>query len=144
VGPRPVALCAFSGYHDVAQRRILLDIALTLVLRSTHSSQLNVGLLRFCFFFGGPTCVALLDASGLPGMEGIASSSMARLHAQNSLPARCRSKRRSKPSHVRAPCDATGISEDDVVLFPTTRGEHAVVQPLLGAEREGLEPRSSL
>jgi hypothetical protein len=84
VGPRPVALCAFSGYHDVAQRRILLDIALTLVLRSTHSSQLNVGLLRFCFFFGGPTCVALLDASGLPDMEGIASSSMARLHAQNS------------------------------------------------------------
>jgi len=27
--------------------------ALTLVLRSTHSSQLSVGLLRFCFFLGG-------------------------------------------------------------------------------------------
>jgi hypothetical protein len=40
----------------VLQRRDLLSIhnfrerALTLVLRSTHSSQLSVGLFRFCFF----------------------------------------------------------------------------------------------
>ena len=74
----------FSGYHGVAQRRILPDTALTLVLRSTHSSQLNVGLLRFCFFFVGSSGVALLDTSGLPDVKGFASSSMARLHAQHS------------------------------------------------------------
>jgi hypothetical protein len=28
--------------------------SLTLVFLSTHSSHDNVGLLRFCFFFGGP------------------------------------------------------------------------------------------
>lgn len=41
----------------------------TLVLRSTHSSQLSVGLLRFCFFLGGVapfTRVAIAWAMG-PG-----------------------------------------------------------------------------
>lgn len=51
--------------------------ALTLVLRSTHSSQLSVGLLRFCFFFGGaspwvPVALAV-DGSGL--VEGCVPSS---------------------------------------------------------------------
>jgi hypothetical protein len=38
----------------------------TLVLRSTHSSQLSVGLLRFCFFLGGASpWFALAEGSGL-------------------------------------------------------------------------------
>lgn len=50
--------------------------ALTFVLRSTHSSQLSVGLLRFCFFLGGASPpVALVDASGL--VEGCVLSSSA-------------------------------------------------------------------
>jgi hypothetical protein len=42
---------------------------LTLVLRSTHSSQLRVGLLRFCFFLGGASpwvpVALVVDGSGL-------------------------------------------------------------------------------
>lgn len=43
----------------------------TLVLRSTHSSQLRVGLLRFCFFLGGPSpgVREFDEASGL--VEGL-------------------------------------------------------------------------
>lgn len=39
----------------------------TLVLRSTHSSQLKVGLFLFCFFLGGalPGVSEADDASGL-------------------------------------------------------------------------------
>lgn len=51
---------------------------LTLVLRSTHSSQLSVGLLRFCFFLGGGCRpwggVALECGPGLSDIEGCASS----------------------------------------------------------------------
>jgi hypothetical protein len=52
--------------------------ALTLVLRSTHSSQLKVGLLRFCFFLGGPSpCVKLVaDGAGLVDGCGPSSSTV--------------------------------------------------------------------
>jgi hypothetical protein len=36
----------------------------TFVLRSTHSSQERVGLLRFCFFFCGSSCMPLLSSGG--------------------------------------------------------------------------------
>lgn len=47
----------------------------TLVLRSTHSSQLKVGLFLFCFFFAGwsPGVCEFDDASGL--VEGYTASS---------------------------------------------------------------------
>ena len=50
----------------------------TFVLRSTHSSQLSVGLLRFCFFLGGASpCVVLVEAPGLVegwGVERLTST----------------------------------------------------------------------
>lgn len=67
----PKSRCFEIAMH-VIRRRVLATLqhqqhALTLVLRSTHSSQLSVGLLRFCFFLGGRSCpgVALVDGSGL-------------------------------------------------------------------------------
>lgn len=54
VVPRTRAGCDAPGArlsaHDMDGA---LGAGLTLVLRSTHSSQLSVGLLRFCFFLGG-------------------------------------------------------------------------------------------
>jgi hypothetical protein len=41
--------------------------ALTLVLRSTHSSQLNVGLLRFCFFLAGWSSPCALPSGDVDG-----------------------------------------------------------------------------
>jgi hypothetical protein len=43
----------FTTRTAARSRRHGQCMANTLVLRSTHSSQLSVGLLRFCFFFGG-------------------------------------------------------------------------------------------
>jgi hypothetical protein len=71
------------GTSSVTLRLVSLGLALrqsdalTLVLRSTHSSQLSVGLLRFCFFFGGASAwvpVALVvEGSGL--VDGCVPSS---------------------------------------------------------------------
>jgi hypothetical protein len=57
-----------SGVARDAQRRTgYAKAVLTLVLRSTHSSQLSVGLFRFCFFLGGASrpCRAPVGGSGL-------------------------------------------------------------------------------
>jgi hypothetical protein len=68
MGPVAIALRALSAWCSpevimlhVMQRRDSLSLsihdlreqALTLVLRSTHSKQLSVGLFRFCFFLAG-------------------------------------------------------------------------------------------
>jgi hypothetical protein len=55
----------------------------TLVLRSTHSSQLKVGLFLFCFFFGGasPFWSETEDASGL--VDGYTASSFILRSAQS-------------------------------------------------------------
>jgi len=67
-----VTLRRFSLVQPLRQRA-----ALTLVLRSTHSSQLSVGLLRFCFFLGGASPwvpdALVVDGSGL--VEGCVPSS---------------------------------------------------------------------
>lgn len=76
---RPAAVALQRCSASISRRK---HDAPTLVLRSTHSSQLSVGLLRFCFFFDGwpSPCVALLEGSGL--VEDCTSSSMARKRAR--------------------------------------------------------------
>jgi hypothetical protein len=58
-------------------------LARTLVLRSTHSSQLRVGLFLFCFFFGGasPGVNEFDEASGLVDWSGASSSMVRSAHA---------------------------------------------------------------
>jgi len=53
-------------WHEQKQRSTQEQVR-TLVLRSTHSSQLKVGLFLFCFFLGGgsPGVDELIEASGL-------------------------------------------------------------------------------
>lgn len=53
-------------WHEQEQRS-MQGQKRTFVLRSTHSSQLKVGLFLFCFFFGGgsPGVDELIEASGL-------------------------------------------------------------------------------
>ena len=59
---------------------------LTLVLRSTHSSQLSVGLLRFCFFFGGGSrsCKAPVGGSGLVDGWAVPSLMVGLVHPHKS------------------------------------------------------------
>jgi hypothetical protein len=99
--------------------------ALTFVLRSTHSSQLSVGLLRFCFFLGRASpCNVLTDVSGL--VDGcIPSSSIVEAAAGDDRTRVCsvqvfftmRQETGRRGVHVtrKASCKMAGISEDDVV-----------------------------
>jgi hypothetical protein len=82
VRPTAVTLCALSAFaffrgcharhsniattsHRIASHPS--RPALTLVLRSTHSSQLNVGLLRFCFFLAGWSIPCALPSGDVDG-----------------------------------------------------------------------------
>lgn len=99
----------------------------TLVLRSTHSSQLRVGLFLFCFFFGGasPGVSELDEASGLVEVWTTSSFMVRSAHTPSSVtgdPGMLSVARKATISlrlhgcHARALCDVTGISE--VMLFP--------------------------
>jgi hypothetical protein len=119
--------------------------ALTLVLRSTHSSQLSVGLLRFCFFLGGaspPACGVLEDGSGL--VDGCVPSSSIfaarRLSYSGVLgpSVNCNAtgvRRAWRACHAKASCKMAGISEDDVVSIQNprrwfaSRGDRGECQP---------------
>ena len=72
-------LCSCHARHTMSRQFHLHNrvqhqfVSLTFVFRSTHSSQLSVGLLRFCFFLGGWSCPCTAP-SGL--VERWASSMM--------------------------------------------------------------------
>jgi hypothetical protein len=105
--------------------------ALTLVLRSTHSSQLSVGLLRFCFFLGGtsPCGVLLTEGSGLDDGCVPTSSIVAAAQATiaiaiaivlGSTRPKCFDynatiRRAWRACHAKSVVQDAGISEDDVV-----------------------------
>lgn len=79
--------------------------SLTLVLRSTHSWQLSVGLFRFCFFLGGRpgvwgALVALRGAWGLgEGGGGVKTPAMVGADAR-------------RPCQVLFPVEATAYEQD--------------------------------
>ncbi|KAH7385513.1 hypothetical protein DE146DRAFT_209043 [Phaeosphaeria sp. MPI-PUGE-AT-0046c] len=96
--------------------------SLTFVFRSTHSSQLNVGLLRFCFFLGGWSC----PCTALSGLVERCASSMMRQPAGHfSVLRRCDATLAWICGCTRPPCARlrAGIKDD---VFPepqkATRG----------------------
>jgi hypothetical protein len=149
---RPAAVALHKSSASIAH--VTHHDSPTLVLRSTHSSQLNVGLLRFCFFFDGrpSPCVALLEGSGL--MEDCTSSSIARKRARGP---RFWSGRASGPidamtgrlvwhgCHAKASCNVTGISEVGVVsrCTKTVRGSFAEVRSSHRLFTRGLDTSTS-
>lgn len=58
-------VCAVGGGGELRRRDGRGCWLLTFVLRSTHSSQLSVGLLRFCFFLAGAWPWVADEAAGL-------------------------------------------------------------------------------
>ena len=82
---------------SIAGRRLRL----TFVLRSTHSSQLNVGLFLFCFFLGGvPVPVSGLEMP-VPGVTG--SLTVAGAAFVSAIAASCHQVPRRRSACARAP-----------------------------------------
>lgn len=140
--------CFSSAFSFVRYRPLHADglpmrantYVLTLVLRSTHSSQLNVGLLRFCFFLGGPSpCVVLVvEAAGLVDGCGPPSSTVLVITAcklnHNVKKPRLdatQSRRMRRGSHARWWCKATGI----ICCAVVSRGPQKVSRDSDGFER---------
>jgi hypothetical protein len=115
--------------------------ALTLVLRSTHSSQLSVGLLRFCFFLSGISRPCALP-SGL--VDGCASYSMSENSAcKRATPLRSRLLQCDTSLGVAwiargASCEMSGIKGvDGSVLFPPPQPRTRMSRRLRRSHRLG-------